>query len=228
MHELSDRLAALHDRIERSLVTIQRWIPRPAELAGPATIGVGAYDSAAHERVEQLERSLASANANTDLQAQRCVALEDRVAQLEASLVGAAQQLARAQATADDAKLALATAHDEIEGLRHSSGDGQMSAAVQAKFLEIEQLTRERDTLRRSSDEWRTRARKRKREHDELSEKYDRAQAQLLDLRARDEEARRKLSTLERTVAEQTRDLDMAQRRTQHLRARLNADATSR
>jgi|GEM_PF-5515928 len=221
--ELDARLAALSLRIDSSIDATRRWVLRPAEIGGPDPDPAPTLDAKQRdEQVSQLEGALASAQSSTTLQVQRCMSLEDQLAVFKRQLAQAKAVTAEARAEATQARQTL----DDRRGSGSGSGSGAtggISAAFQAKLLEIEQLTRERDTLRRSTDEWRTRARTQKRSLQELGEKHDRAQAQLLDLRARDESARGRLAELERMVSEQRRDLDLATRRTEHLRERLGS-----
>jgi chromosome segregation ATPase len=163
--------------------------------------------------------SSGDAEASADLQALRCAALEDRIVELEAALVGARDQRDRAEALAEASRIEADRALDELEQIRRESSERSrpfdMSAgeALQTKLLEIERLTRERDHLRRTCDELRTQARELRRERDESTLGLERTASQVAELRERDIANRVKLSELERIVAEQRRELEIAARR---------------
>lgn len=231
VNELGGRIETLSGRIESSLSRLanrkrysvisdgERPVPSPS----------GAPDPAVQAELDETRADLARAEGNVRLQAQRCAALEDRVAELELLLTREtrARQEAELQGAAADRK--VEELRRDLESARKSSGSAkspaslEISRAFQEKLLEVEQLTRQRDTLRRSTDEWRTRARALQRERDELTEKFERAQVQLVDLRARDDNNKKRLEDLQRLSADQARELEVAERRTQHLRQRLGA-----
>jgi chromosome segregation ATPase len=178
--------------------------------------------------VEPLTRAPES---GANLQAQRCAALEDRIVELEAALVGARDQRARAEALAEAARSEADRALDQLEQARAQSDersrpfDMNVGEALQAKLLEIERLTRERDQLRRTCDELRTQARELRRERDESTLALARTSSQLEELRERDIASRSKLAELERIIGEQRRELEIATRRAKHLREHLGSSA---
>ncbi|WP_146156220.1 hypothetical protein [Enhygromyxa salina] len=227
------RLDALVVRIDDSLARTQRWIdpivrvvtddvdgelPRPVER-----------EARGSAEVEELRAKLRAAESSAALQAQRCAALEDKAVELEAALVGARDQRAHAEATAEAARREANQALDQLEAARSSNSetagglDPSFGEAFQEKLLEIERLTRERDSLRRSSDEWRGRARTFRRERDEATLAHERAESQLEELRGRDAALRRKLGDAQKTMSEQQRELELAERRAKHLREHFKA-----
>lgn len=176
---------------------------------------------------EQLAAALRAAESSANLQALRCAALEDRIVELEAALVGARDERARAEASAEESRNEANRALDELEQARREYGersrplDMSLGEALQTKLLEIERLTRERDHLRRTCDELRAQARELRRERDESTLGLERTASQLAELRERDIASRVKLGELERTVAEQRRELEIAARRAKHMREHL-------
>ena len=214
---LEPRLEALDARIDDALTRVRAWIPRPR--AEDTSEG-----GASRAELERLRSQLATSGANVELQAQRCAALEDRIAELEAALVGEREARARAEAVAEDAQREASLALDQLELARsESSGpiDPTLGTALQEKLLEVERLTRERDALRAASSEWRSKAQAYRRERDEATLAQSRASSELEDLRERDVTSRRKLAELERSVAEKERALEIATRRAEHLRQHL-------
>lgn len=191
--ELQARLDALATRLETSLARARE---RPER---PTTVG----DHHA------LAAKLDDAEARAHLQAQRCQALEDRLVELEAALDGARAARAQAEALAESAR--------QPEH-RNGSLDAKLAEALQTKLLEVERLTSELVELRRSNEEWRGRARSHRRELDGVTSKLERATAALDELRSRDEANSKRLAELERLVAEQRRELEVAERRAKHLR----------
>lgn len=155
----------------------------------------------AEPQQDALTAELREAEARAQLQAQRCVALEDQLAALEAALAEA--QSARREA---------------LELDNSNSLDSQLTATLQAKLLEVERLSSELTELRRSNEDWRTRARNYRRELDGLAPKLEQANAQLSELRVRDESLGKRVGELERIIAEQRRELDIAERRAKHMR----------
>src|SRR5690606_4985620 len=173
--DLQARLEALAARIEAAMV-------RVAERSTPPSLG----DS------DALIAELRDAEARAQLQAQRCQALEDRIVELEAALVGA--RAARVDDTPDTTP----------------------AQTRQTKLLEVERLTSELVELRRSNEEWRGRARSSRRELELATGKLERATTQLSELRAREEANGKRLGELERIIAEQRRELDSVARRANH------------
>jgi chromosome segregation ATPase len=219
--ELEARLEALANRIDLSQARVNTWVEPAMPSAGSVRPANAALD--------ELRGELRAAESSASLQAQRCSVLEDRVAELEAALVGARDQRARAEAQAETARAEADQALDQLEThLRERSAptpaqDPTFSEAFQAKLLEIDRLTNERDALRRSSDEWRTTARTLRRERDESTLALARTESQLQELRERDATTRRKLEELEKQVGDQKKQLEVAERRTKHLREHIGA-----
>jgi chromosome segregation ATPase len=199
--ELDARIDALAGRIDASLVRAREWIERPKPTLDDAV------DAARDAKIEAAE-------ARARLQAQRCQALEDHVTELEAALVGAGEERARAVADAESAR------QQADRALDHNSDalDAKLNQALQAKLLEVERMSSELVSLRRSNEEWRDRARTTRRELDRATAELERTSPQLSELRERDEASRKRLAELERTVSEQRRELETAERRAQHLR----------
>jgi chromosome segregation ATPase len=222
--DLDARLEALSARIDDTIDRTRTWI-EPLVRLGEMSSGVPG------EQLGQLSASLRAAEANTNLQALRCAALEDRIVELEAALVGARDHRARAEAMAEAARSEADRALDQLELARSESSersrpfDMNVGEALQAKLLEIERLTRERDHLRRSCDELRTQSRELRRERDESTLGLERTISQLEELRERDTASRSKLAELERVVAEQRRELEVAARRAKHMREHLGTSA---
>lgn len=220
--DLDARLEALSARIVDTLDRTRTWIEPLVRL------GEGSDSTEApSEQLEQLSASLRAAESSANLQALRCAALEDRIVELEAALIGARDQRARAEALAEAARSEADRALDQIERARAESNDRSrpfdmnVAEALQAKLLEIERLTRERDHLRRNCDELRTQSRELRRERDESTLGLERTTSQLEELRERDTASRSKLAELERIVAEQRRELELAARRAKHMREHL-------
>jgi chromosome segregation ATPase len=181
-------------------------------------------------KLEQLTASLRAAESSANLQALRSASLEDRIVELEAALIGARDQRARAEALAEAARSEADRALDQLEQARVESReprpfDMNVGEALQAKLLDIERLTRERDHLRRNCDELRTQSRELRRERDESTLALARTASQLEELRERDISSRSKLSELERIVAEQRRELEIATRRAKHMREHIGSSA---
>jgi septal ring factor EnvC (AmiA/AmiB activator) len=217
--ELDVRLEALSARIADTLDRSRAWV-EPLARQG---------DKSAE--IEQLTASLHAAESSANLQAQRSAALEDRIVELETALIGARDQRARAEALAEAARSEADRALDELEQERGQSSersrpfDMNVGEALQAKLLEIERLTRERDHLRRTCDELRTQTRELRRERDESTLALARTTSQLEELRERDIASRSKLAELERIVAEQRREIELAARRAKHMREHLGTSA---
>lgn len=230
--DLDARLEALSARIAATLDRTHTWI-EPLVRIGEASSGVATSNSSGSpsEPLEQLSASLLAAESSAKLQALRCAALEDRIVELEAALIGARDQRARAEALAEAARSEADRALDQIERARADSSqrarpfDMNVGEALQAKLLEIERLTRERDHLRRNYDELRTQSRQLRRERDESTLGLERMTSQLEELRERDVATRSKLAELERIVAEQRRELEIAARRAKHMREHLGTSA---
>jgi chromosome segregation ATPase len=197
--DVQARLDALAKRVEASLVRVLERV-EPPSLApdGPQHDGLAA--------------ELRDAEARAQLQAQRCMALEDQVAALEAALTEA--RIARAEAEA----LAEATRREASLNQVGNSLDSQLAATLQAKLLEVERLSSELTELRRSNEDWRTRARNHRRELDSVTPKLEQANAQLSELRLRDESNSKRIAELERAITEQRRELEIAERRAKHMR----------
>lgn len=226
---LEERLGALSERITVTLARSLAWIEpivRVDDGSRPTT-----SPSNHLQAIEQLAASLRAAEASANLQAMRCAALEDRIVELEAALVGARDQRARAEALAESSRSEADRAIDELEQIRRESSERarpfDMSAgeALQTKLLEIERLTRERDHLRRNCDELRTQARELRRERDESTLGLERTASQVAELRERDIASRVKLGELERTLSELRRELEIAQRRAKHMREHMSSAA---
>lgn len=227
--DLDARLEALSARIADTLDRTRTWI-EPLVRIGELPSGSHSADVPS-EQLEQLSASLRAAESSANLQAMRCAALEDRIVELEAALVGARDQRARAEALAEAARSEADRALDQVERTRAESSersrpfDMNVGEALQAKLLEIERLTRERDHLRRTCDELRTQSRELRRERDESTLGLERTTSQLEELRERDTASRSKLAELERIVAEQRRELELAARRAKHMREHLGPSA---
>jgi chromosome segregation ATPase len=183
------RLEALAGRIDASLERMREWAVRPLAAPGP--------------EIDALTAELRDAEARALLQAQRCQALEDQIAKLEAALV--ATRAAQAPTPAE------------------SELDSKLGEMLQAKLLEVERLTSELADLRRNGEEWRTQARNHRRELDNVAPKLEQATAQLSELRARDESNQKRIAEFERTIVEQRRELEVAERRAKHMRERMAA-----
>ena len=214
---LEARLGALAARIDAALALAS------ARIAIPET---GVQEGARRAELDALRGKLGAAEANVSLQAQRCAALEDRIAELEAALVGAREERARAEAMAEHAQREAELALDQLDNARSERStpiDSSLGATLQEKLLEIERLTRERDALRESSSDWRSRAQAYRRERDEATLTLSRTTSELEDLRERDVAARRKLGELERRLSEKERALEVATRRAEHLRQHLGS-----
>lgn len=220
--DLDARLEALSARIVDTLDRTRTWIEPLVRLGE-----VSHSTEPPNEQIEQLSASLQAAESSANLQALRCAALEDRIVELEAALIGARDQRARAEALAEAARSEADRALDQIERARAESDersrpfDMNVAEALQAKLLDIERLTRERDHLRRNCDELRTQTRELRRERDESTLGLERTSSQLEELRERDTASRSKLAELERIVAEQRRELELAARRAKHMREHL-------
>jgi chromosome segregation ATPase len=206
--DVQARLDALANRLETSLLRARAPVAR-------ATVEHIGDDDA-------LAIALRDAEARTQLQVQRCQALEQQRAELEAELVEAHAARAQAEALADAARREADLALQRLDAARReqagSSLDNTLSATLQGKLLEVERLTSELAELRRSNEDWRSRARNHRRELDSLTPKLELATAQLGELRNRDEALSKRVAELERTVAEQRRELEIAERRAKHLR----------
>jgi chromosome segregation ATPase len=221
--DLDARLEALSARIADTLDRTRAWVeplvPRSSSTHAPT------------EQLEQLAASLHTAESSANLQALRCAALEDRIVELEAALVGARDHRARAEALAEAARSEADRALDQIERARAEFNDRSrpfdmnVGEALQAKLLEIERLSRERDHLRRTCDELRTQSRELRRERDESTLALERTTSQIEELRERDAASRSKLAELERLLAEQRRELEIAARRAKHMREHLGTAA---
>jgi chromosome segregation ATPase len=114
---------------------------------------------------------------------------------------------------------------DQLAKLRpvEAGLDSKLGEMLQAKLLEVERLTSQLAELRKSNEEWRTQARNHRRELDVAVPKLEQATAQLSELRARDESNQKRIAELERTVTEQRRELELAERRAQHMRQHITA-----
>ena len=201
------RLAALVGRIDAALE-----LAREPSSASPLV--------SANAELEALTRKLRSAEDNVLLQARRSQSLEDQVAVLEAELAAAHRRRREAETLAEAAQAQAADACARLERFHEQddSVEGRLTQTLQAKLLEIERLTSELTGLRRSSDEWRGRAREFRRELDSITGKYEKAARSLSDLEQREAAASKRVAELEKIVAEQTRELAVAERRTKHLR----------
>jgi chromosome segregation ATPase len=150
------------------------------------------------ERSAELLARVEAAEGSANLQALRCAALEDQIALLQATI----------------AELRKSPSVPLVDDLH---------ARFQAALLEIDRLTSERDALRRSAQEWRTKARERSRDSEQLEQRLTRAEAELARLREREAKRQHDVEELERRVAEQRRELELAERRAAHLRRHLNS-----
>ena len=212
--DVQARLDALANRIEAALERVRQPIERPS------------FAPANHPADGLAAELLREAEARALLQAQRCMALEDQVAALEATVTEArfarAEAEARAEAARREAALALEqleASHREPVGNRNDNSlDNQLAATLQAKLLEVERLSSELAELRRSNEDLRTRARNHRRELDSVTPKLEQANAQLSELKLRDESNSKRIGELERIIAEQRRELDIAERRAKHMR----------
>ncbi|KIG16613.1 hypothetical protein DB30_04232 [Enhygromyxa salina] len=216
---LANRIATSHARLDTTRVESSAAGVRVEPAPRPTA------------ELEALQAKLRAAESSASLQAARSSALEDRVAELEAALVGARDQRARAEAQAESARAEADRALDQLERQKSErSGssapiDPTFTEAFQAKLLEIDRLVSERNALRRSSDEWRTKARTLTRERDDSTLALARTESQLQDLREREAAAKRKLAELEKLVGEQQKELEMAERRAKHLRQHIGGAA---
>jgi chromosome segregation ATPase len=228
--DLDARLETLSARIADTLDRTRTWIEPLVRIGETPSSGSDAAETSSTQ-LEQLSTSLRAAESSANLQALRCAALEDRIVELEAALVGARDQRARAEALAEAARNEADRALDQVERARAESSDRSrpfdmnVGEAMQAKLLEIERLTRERDHLRRTCDELRAQSRELRRERDESTLGLERTTSQLEELRERDTANRSKLAELERVVAEQRREIELAARRAKHMREHLGTSA---
>jgi chromosome segregation ATPase len=230
--DLDARVEALSARIAGTLDRARAWIEPLVRIAdrsmSPDLDESRSTDEAA--KLEQLTASLHAAESSANLQALRSASLEDRIVELEAALIGARDQRARAEALAEAARSEADRALDQLEQARVESSerrpfDMNVGEALQAKLLDIERLTRERDHLRRNCDELRTQSRELRRERDESTLALARTASQLEELREREISSRSKLAELERIVAEQRRELEIATRRAKHMREHIGSSA---
>jgi len=219
--DIQGRLLALSARLERSLEDAQTWI-EPTGL--PRASQPDARSAPHDEAAPQLRAELEQARATAKLQVQRCAALEDRVAELGAALVGAQKLRAQALAEAETSAAETSRVLDELESERSAGSersapvDPGFGEAFQAKLLENDRLRSERDNLRRSLDEWRKQAREFRRQRDDATLANERLESKFEELRVREQSSQERLAELQRTVSTQARDLEVAERRTRHLR----------
>lgn len=206
------RLDALANRIEVALERVRQPFVQPS--LAPA-----------REQDDGLTAALQEAEARALLQAQRCMALEDQVAALENAVTEARFAQAEAEARAEAARREAALAIEQLEASARESVanhdnslDQQLAATLQAKLLEVERLSSELTELRRSNEDLRTRARSHRRELDSVTPKLEQANAQLDELKLRDDANSKRIGELERLIAEQRRELDIAERRAKHMR----------
>jgi chromosome segregation ATPase len=231
--DLDARFEALSARIAETLDRAREWIEPLVRIADRSMSQDLDASRSTNEaaKLEQLTASLRAAESSANLQALRSASLEDRIVELEAALIGARDQRARAEALAEAARSEADRALDQLEQARVESSersrpfDMNVGEALQAKLLDIERLTRERDHLRRNCDELRTQSRELRRERDESTLALARTASQLEELRERDISSRSKLSELERIVAEQRRELEIATRRAKHMREHIGSSA---
>ena len=219
--DIRGRLLALSARLDHSLEGARTWV----EPASPPRISArGAQTASPHEAPAQLHAELEQARATAELQVQRCAALEDRVAELGAALVGAQKLRTQAIAEAETAAAETSRVLDELESERSAGSersapvDPGFGEAFQAKLLENDRLRNERDNLRRSLDEWRKQAREFRRQRDDATLANERLESKCEELRVRGQTSQERLAELQRTVSTQARDLEVAERRTRHLR----------
>jgi hypothetical protein len=230
--DLDARFEALSARIAETLDRAREWIEPLVRIADRSMSETLDETRSTNEvaKIEQLTASLHAAESSANLQALRSASLEDRIVELEAALIGARDQRARAEALAEAARSEADRAFDQLERARVDSSeprpfDMNVGEALQSKLLEIERVTRERDHLRRNCDELRTQSRELRRERDESTLALARTTSQLEELRDREAAGRNKLSELERIVAEQRRELEISTRRAKHLREHLGSSA---
>lgn len=219
--DLDARLDLLSGRVETALSSALARSPAAPRASGTHPPASG--------ELEALTVELRAAESSARLQAQRSQSLEERVATLEAELDAARQRQREAEALADAARAQAAHTPPEpaqpspSEPAQADRGGAELTQALQAKLLEVERLTSELTALRRSNDEWRTRARGFRRELDAITGKHDKAAAALRELEQREAQASKRVAELERLVAEQTRELDTAERRAKHLREHMRS-----
>jgi chromosome segregation ATPase len=206
---LDARLELLADRLDAALDSAKTRPP----AAGP---GVGLARTNAE--FETLAAELRAAESSAQLQAQRCHSLEDRIATLTSELAAARARQREAETIAEAALASPGSTPPANPPALRDHGATDLSQTLQAKLLEVERLTSELTALRRSNDEWRTRARGFRRELDAITGKHERAAASLRELEQREAQASKRVTELERLVAEQTRELEFAERRAKHLR----------
>ncbi|MFO7564517.1 MAG: hypothetical protein R6X02_17865 [Enhygromyxa sp.] len=205
--ELETRLDALARRVETSLTNVRE----------------GRVSSPRLQSGEHHAEALRAAEAGAQLQAQRCRALEEQLATLESALADERAAREQAEANAESAREQLVQFEDSGREPEGAALDLKIAETLQAKLLEVERLTSELAELRRSNEEWRSRARSNRRELDSVAAKLERASTQCNELRAREEAASRRVAELERVVAEQRRELELAERRAKHLREHMSA-----
>ena len=210
--DLDARLDALALRVEASLARARTRV----EQATPS------FD---HAEQAARDARLEAAEASALLQAQRCRALEDRIAELEAALVGAREQRAQAVAAAESAREQADRALDQLEAAPSNSNgmEAKLNEALQAKLLELEGMSSELVGLRRANEDWRGRVRTLRRDRDRATAEVERMAPQLSELSERDEASRKRLAELERLVVDQRRELELAERRAKHLREHMGA-----
>jgi chromosome segregation ATPase len=217
--DLDARLDLLGGRVDSALASAHTRSPAAPHTTGTATA-----------ELEALTVELRAAESSARLQAQRSQSLEDRVATLEAELRAARQRQHEAEALAEAARaeaVPASTPPEQPQGgpiaTGPDRGGAELTQTLQAKLLEVERLTSELTALRRSNDEWRTRARGFRRELDTITGKHDKAAASLRELEQREARASKRVAELERLVAEQARELETAERRAKHLREHMRS-----
>lgn len=192
--DLDARMQRLAHRISETARRASEPLTRPRATPGPSE-----QRPSDHELIDELRAKAEAAESSAALQAQRCAMLEDQIERFQAT-IAELRRTPSASPQVDD-----------------------MSDRFQAALLDIDRLTSERDALRRSANEWRTKARERSRDNELLEQRLARAEAELTRMREAEAERTRRLEDLERRTVEQRRELDVAERRAAHLRRHINS-----
>lgn len=220
--DIEARLVALRARVDASLSRAHEWNGTFELLAQaePLAPSEGVDPAAVFELRDQLRR----AESTASLQAQRCAALEDRIGELEAALARARQARARAESSAKIAQEELERERERSSG-NASERSGPLDENFQSLLLDNDRLRNERTELRRSLSKWRDRAQALERERDEARSSYASSHAELSQLRQGYDSVKGRIPELERTIADQARELERAKARTEHMRDRMRLAA---